>query len=105
MKEVWTYNWQGVIIDTNLVFNGFLEVKCKKINLRLHQLGNLHKNVLCDLANTVYKQTIVPLVDYADFLIEISQKKNITRLRIDKGYRRAFRCSCILLIILVSVLM
>ena len=48
-----------------------------KINLRLHKL---RKYTSCDLANTVYKQTIIPLFDYADFLIESGQNKYITHL-------------------------
>ena len=48
--------------------------------MRLHQLGNLCKYILCDLANTVYKQTIVPLFDYADFLIKSGKNKYITCL-------------------------
>ena len=58
----------------------FLKEKCKKINLRLYKLGKLRKYITCDLANTVYKQTIIPLFDYADFLIESGQNKYITRL-------------------------
>ena len=80
LEEVSTYNYLGVIIDNNLVFDGFLKEKCKKINLRLYQLGKLRKYITCDLANTVYKQTIIPLFDYADFLIESGQNKYITRL-------------------------
>ena len=41
LEEVSTYNYLGVIIDNNLVFDGFLQEKCKKINLRLYQLGKL----------------------------------------------------------------
>ena len=80
LEEVSSYNTLGVIIDNNLVFDGFLKEKCKNINLRLYQLGKLHKYITCDLANTVYKQTIIPLFDYADFLIESRQNKYVTRL-------------------------
>ena len=48
--------------------------------MRLHQLGKLHKYTRCDLANIVYKQTIVPLFDNADSVIESGQNKFITRL-------------------------
>ena len=79
LEEVSTYTYLGVIIDNNLVFDGFLKEKCKKNNLRLYQLGKLNKYITCDLANTVYKQTSIPLFDYADFLIESGQNKYITR--------------------------
>ena len=80
LEEVSSYNYLGVIIDNTLVFDGFLREKCKRINLRLYQLGKLRKYITCDLANTVYKQTIIPIFDYADFLIESGQNKYVTRL-------------------------
>ena len=46
----------------------------------LHQLGKLHKYIACDLASTVYKQTIIPFFDYADILRESGQNKYITGL-------------------------
>ena len=58
----------------------FLKKNVKKNNLRLYQLGKLHKYITCDLANTVYKQTIIPIFDYADILIESGQNKYVTRL-------------------------
>ena len=75
-------NHSATLIEINgiLVYNGFLKEKCKKNNLRLYQLGKLHKYIACDLANTVYEQTIIPLFDYADFLIESGQNKYITCL-------------------------
>ena len=80
LEEVSSYNYLEVIIDNNLVFDGFLKEKCKKNNLTLYQLGKLRKYITCDLANTVYKQTIIPIFDYADFLIESGQNKYVTRL-------------------------
>ena len=59
----------------------FLE-KCENIYVRLYQLGKLRKYITCDLTNIVYKQTITPLFDYVDFLIESGQNK-YTGIRID----------------------
>ena len=80
LEEVVSYNYLGVIIDNKLLFDRFLKEKCNKINVRLYQLGKLRKYIRRDSANTVYKQTIVPLFDYADFLIESGQNKYINRL-------------------------
>ena len=63
-----SYNYLSVIIDNKLIFNQFIKEKCNQINVRLYQLGKLRKYVGHDVANIMYKQTIVPLFDYADFL-------------------------------------
>ena len=80
LDEVTNYNYLGVHIDAKLRFNIFLKEKCNKINLRLRQLGNLRKYITCDVANVIYKQTIIPLFDYADFLIESGPNMYIDRL-------------------------
>ena len=72
LEEVNTYTYLGVRLDNKLKFDGS-KAKCNKINIRLHQLGNMQKNVTNNIANLIYKQTIVPLFDYADFLIESGQ--------------------------------
>ena len=69
LEEVLSCNYLGVIID-KMLFDRFLKEKCNKINVRLYQLGKLRKFITPDSANIVYKQTIVLLFDYADFLIE-----------------------------------
>ena len=40
----------------------------------------MRKYITCSIANTIYKQTIIPLFDYADFLIESGQNMYINRL-------------------------
>ena len=80
LEEVDSYTCLGVTIDNKLLFDKFLKEKCNKINLRLHQLGKMHKYITSNIANIVYKQTIVPLFDYADFLIESGQNIYIDRL-------------------------
>ena len=76
LEEVEVYNYLGVLIH----FGKFLKEKCNKINLRLRQLGKMRKYITCSIANTIYKQTIIPLFDYADFLIESGQNMYINRL-------------------------
>ena len=40
----------------------------------------MRKYFTCSIANTIYKQTIIPLFDYADFLIESGQNMYINCL-------------------------
>ena len=70
LDNVTSYNYLGVIIDNKLTFNNFLKVKCDKINIRLYQLIKMRKFITSKIACTIYKQVIVPLLDYADFLID-----------------------------------
>ena len=79
LEEADSYTYLGVTIN-KLLFDKFLQEKCNKINLRLHQLGKMRKYITSNIANIVYKQTIVPLFDYADFLIESGQNIYIDRL-------------------------
>ena len=74
LERVTSYNYLGVLIDDKLTFNAFLKEKCRKINLRVYQLGKMRKYIDSGVANTIYKQAIVPLFDYADFLIDSGPK-------------------------------
>ena len=75
-----TYTYLGVNLDNKLKFDVFLKAKCKKLNVRLHQLGKMGKYITNNIANLIYKQTIIPLFDYADFLTESGQNVYIERL-------------------------
>ena len=58
----------------------FLKNKCNRINQCLYQLGKMRKYIDSDIACTIYKQTIVPLYDYVDYLVESGPKYYINRL-------------------------
>ena len=64
----------GVLLDNKLTLNVFMKEKCKKINMRVYQQGKMQKYMDSGIANTVYKQTIIPLFDYADFLVDGGSK-------------------------------
>ena len=70
LETVTFYNYLGVIIDENLTFESFVKEKCNKVNLRVYQLGKMRKFISSHIATTIYKQAIIPLFDYADFLVE-----------------------------------
>ena len=80
LERVHSYNYLGVILDDALSFEKFMKEKCKRVNLQIYQLGKLRKFMDPHIANQIYKQTIVSLYDYADFLIESGPKMYIDRL-------------------------
>ena len=80
ISNVSFYNYLGVIVDNKLQFDNFLDSKYNKVNQRVYQLGKLRKIVSSDIAITIYKQMILPLLDYADFIIECGRKVKIDKL-------------------------
>ena len=89
LENVCKYNYLGVIVDSCLSLSEFVDDKYKKVNLRVHQLGKIRKFVTADIACSIYKQTILPLIDYADFMIESAPKTRSDRLELlqDKALR------------------
>ena len=69
-----------MIVDNKLSFADFVDDKYNKVNFRIYQLKQLQPYVIEDIACRVYKQTIVPLLDYADFMIESSPVMTHNRL-------------------------
>ena len=89
LDNVAMYCYLGVIIDNALTFNEFLKEKCDKINMRLYQLIKMRKYITSQIACTIYKQVITPLLDYADFLID-SGSSYFTK-RIENLHEKALR--------------
>ena len=81
LDTVNNYNYLGVIIDDRLTFEKFLKAKGNKVNSRIFQLGKLRKFITSNIACTIYKQTILPLIEYADLVIDSGPPDKITRLQ------------------------
>ena len=73
LERVQSYNYLGVVIDDNITFEKFMKEKCRRVNERIYQLGKLRKYITSGIMNIIYKQAIIPLIDYADFLIAVDQ--------------------------------
>ena len=61
LKNVDLYNYLGVQIDRELVFDEFLKQKCNKIKLKLYQLAEMRKTAR--IATSIYNRAILPLFD------------------------------------------
>ena len=66
-----------------------MDTKYNKAELRIHQLGKMRKYIDGDIAITIYKQMILPLFDYADFMVESASKQKIANL--EKLQEKALR--------------
>ena len=73
------YNYLGVIVDNKFLFDHFIDAKYNKANLRFLQLRKLQKAITCEIAITIYKQMILPLLDYADFIVESARKSKVEK--------------------------
>ena len=80
LENVHSYNYLGVVVDDRLSFTDFVDHKYAKANMRLYQLKRLRPYINNDIACRIYKQTILPLIDYADFMIESTCPTNFNKL-------------------------
>ena len=80
LDNVTSYNYLRVVIYDMLNFNEFLKEICDKINICLYQLIKMRKFITADIASIIYKQVVVPLLDYANFLIDSSPAYFIRRI-------------------------
>ena len=78
---VHSYNYLGVKIDNNLTLDSLLKEKGNKVNIRIFQLCKLPKYITKYVANLIYKQTILPVVEYANQLVESGPADKIERLQ------------------------
>ena len=76
-----SYNYLGVIIDDKLTFEDFLKIKCNKTNVRVYQLGKIRKFLKPHISALIYKQTILPVIEYADLMVESGPTAKVTRLQ------------------------
>ena len=80
LGNVHKYNYLGVIVDDKLLFDEFVEHKYNNINVRILQLMRMRQYITTDTALTIYRQMIIPLFDYADFMVESASKVKIAKL-------------------------
>ena len=79
-ERVNSYNYLGVSIDENLLFDKFLREKYGNLHSRVHQLGLIRKYIQPNTASLIYKQMILSLSDYADVMIKSGPLNDINRL-------------------------
>ena len=100
VENVHSYNYLGVVVDDKLTFNGFLDTKYNKAKLCIHQWGKMRKFINGDIAITIYKQMILPLFDYANFMVEIASKPKIAKLEKlqEKALRYVDNNTCVVIV-------
>ena len=69
VKFVKQYNYLGIILDEEMTFQPMLKQVKKTITNRLFNLRKIRKYIMDKAAVSIYRQTIVPIIDYSGFVI------------------------------------
>ncbi len=76
LEQVTSYKYLGVMIDSSLSFNENTEYIYSKVIKRLGVLGRSRYFLSQELALYLYKQLILPLIDYGDVFYDGTSQKN-----------------------------
>ena len=82
IESVLTYNYLGVIIDCELSLTQHLNGVHERVQCKLFQLRKIRKYLNEFASILVYKQTILPLLDYCGFLAMSGNKNCYTSLQV-----------------------
>ena len=63
------YNYLGIILDAEMSLIPLMKNIKKRVNNRMFQLRKIRKYINKQAAIMIYKQTILPIFDYAGFLL------------------------------------
>ena len=81
-----SYKYLGITIDKHMDLTCLLSAVKKTVSTHLFKLHKLRKYVSEECAITIYKQTILPLLDYSGFLLNscnVSDRNDLQILQID----------------------
>ena len=70
LHAVQKFNYLGVVIDRTLSFAPHGNKVNNSGNVKLYNLRNLRKYIDMDLCTLMYKQMMLPVFDYCDFILE-----------------------------------
>ena len=73
IANVMSHRYLGVIIDSGLCFEKSLNDIVCKVDHRLFNFGKVRKFINRKSAITIYKSRILPILEYADYLVESSR--------------------------------
>ena len=77
-----TYKYLGITLDANLTYNRHLENIIKTISYKSLLLAKMRKYITREVAITIYKTMILPVLEYGDILYDGTNMKLIGELQI-----------------------
>lgn len=72
VDRVQTFNYLGLCLDSNLNFQTHIQNITRSIRHKLHFLYKIRNFINVDTTLLIYKTTILPIFDYADFIFDRS---------------------------------
>ena len=81
VANVENFVYLGVTIDKNLNFEKFVGATIQKVNGRLITLAKIRKLMDVQTSLLIYKQTILPILDYVSVLVNSSIQRQISNLQ------------------------
>ena len=64
------YKYLGVDLDENLTMNNMIDSTFNEANRKVYLLKKIRPYITREIANRIYKTCILPILDYADFLMD-----------------------------------
>ena len=89
IENVSMYHYLGVDLDKGLIFDKMLDNMFNKANRKLYMLKRIRPYITNSIANQVYKTHVLPMLDYADFIVDSGRAEKIERL--DNLQKRAVK--------------
>ena len=89
LENVKSYKYLGVDICDDLNMDIYVKNVYRKINYKVYMFSKIRSYITTYAANMIYKQTIVPYLDYASFLMDSAHQYSLSLL--DKIHHRCMR--------------
>ena len=75
------YNYLGVLLDECMTLQSNFNCIFKKFSLKIYQFGKIRKYVDRSTRILIYKQTILPLVEYVSFMLYLNTTRDVEKLQ------------------------
>ena len=81
IQHVNSYVYLGILLDADMSLNLFAQHLYNRVQIKVFTLSKIKKLIDNSTANIIYKQTILPILDYGGFLIDSCTQKSIDDLQ------------------------
>ena len=85
-ENVNTFNYLGIILDSSMTLSPLFAKVVKVVTGKIYNLVKIRNFIDVNCALTIYKQTILPLLDYSGFMLisgNVSDRENLQKLQND----------------------
>ena len=91
IERVSTFKYLGITLDERLTFEPHIQNTINGASIKLQQLRNVRRYLTKKAALLVYKNMILPIVEYGDIYMSSTTKKSLKKLQVIQN--KALRCA------------